>query len=110
MTAITSSKKAKAQKAVKKKLTLSLDEAIIDSGKALAKEQGTSLSKMIEQLLREQTKKKNLYVPVQVIEPDPEIGALFPVSAHFSKADKNIAALRDEYYTAVLNRDKVEEE
>lgn len=101
--------KAKAKKSTKKKLTLSLNQEVIEQGKFFAKEQGMSLSALIEQFLRDKIKKE-VYVPVNVIEPDPEIGALFPVSPHFSSANKSMYQLRDEYYTAILNREKIEEE
>ncbi|WP_020568501.1 DUF6364 family protein [Neolewinella persica] len=56
------------------KLTLRLDDNVIERGKAFAKEQGTSLSKLIEQFLSE------VAPPIKqehiAIEPDPDILAL----------------------------------
>ena len=66
--------KVKSKKSNKKKLTLSLNEKVITLGKALAKEQGMSLSKLVEQFLQEQI--TPVREPVTVIEPDPDILAL----------------------------------
>ncbi|MFT7121487.1 MAG: putative HicB family RNase H-like nuclease [Neolewinella sp.] len=48
--------KVKSKKSNKKKLTLSLNEKVITLGKACAHRQGTSLSKMFEQFLKEVSK------------------------------------------------------
>ena len=74
MTASKSLNKPKAKKPIKKKLTLSLNEEIIEQGKVLAKQRGTSLSKLVEQFLKEQI--PPVREPLMVIEPDPDILAL----------------------------------
>jgi hypothetical protein len=92
------------------KLTLRLDEEIIARGKVFAREQGTSLSRLFEQFLREQTKDSTAYIPVEVIEPDPELGRLFPPRPQFSHSNTSLDEMRDDYYSSILNREKVEEE
>jgi len=72
MTASASS--SKINKVNKKKLTLSLNEEVIEQGKALAKTQGLSLSKLIERFIQEQL--PPVVAPVIVIEPDADILAL----------------------------------
>lgn len=92
------------------KLTLRLDKDVIAQGKVYAREQGTSLSRLFEQFLRDKTRLRNNYKPVEVLEPNPEIGALFPISPHFSASDESLYEMRDDYYTSMLKREKVEEE
>lgn len=110
MTATVSTKKGKAKKPTKKKLTLSIEQGLIEKGKLLAKEKGVSLSVLIENFILETVKSTPVHTPVSVIEPDAEIGALFPISPHFSSSNKTMFQLRDEYYTAIANREKIEEE
>lgn len=76
MTATASTKKGKAKKPTKKKLTLSLNEDVIKLGKSLAREQGVSLSNFIEQYILEIAKTTTEHK--FTIEPDAELGALFP--------------------------------
>ncbi len=104
-------RKTKVRSSNKKKLTLSLDQEIIERGKFFAKENGMSLSALIEQFLLEKTKEREVYVPVRVIEPDPELGALFPPNPQHSYENiKSKDQLMGEYYDAISNRVKVEEE
>ena len=102
--------KRKAKKPTKKKLTLSIEQGLIEKGKLLAKEKGVSLSVLFENFILEIAKETPVYTSVSVIEPNAEIGALFPVSPSFSSSNKTIFQLRDEYYTAIANREKIEEE
>ncbi|TXF89503.1 DEAD/DEAH box helicase [Neolewinella aurantiaca] len=74
MTAAKPSKKTKAKKSKKKKLTLSIDQEVIEQGKALARDQGISLSKLIEKFLSE-TAPIVKREPI-VIVPDPDVLAL----------------------------------
>jgi len=68
--------KKKAKKSNKKKLTLSLNEEVIKLGKNLAREQGISLSKFFEQYILEIAKTATEHE--FTVEPDAELGALFP--------------------------------
>ncbi|MEM6397362.1 MAG: DUF6364 family protein [Bacteroidota bacterium] len=56
------------------KLTLSLSKSVIEMGKAYAKEQGTSLSKLVEKLIREEVEPDRS--PIQVIPTDEDLRAL----------------------------------
>lgn len=87
--------KAKVKKSTKKKLTLSIDQEVIEQGKALARDQGISLSKLIEMFLKEQ--KPQAREPIMVIEPDPDILALMgkPIVPLKSKTNYEYY---DEYY------------
>lgn len=76
MAAATSLKKEKKKKPTKKKLTLSLNEEVIKLGKNIAREQGVSLSKFFEQYILEITKTTTEHK--FTVEPDAELGALFP--------------------------------
>lgn len=60
-----------------KKLTLSLDAAVIESAKAYAKSQGTSLSRMIENYLASIIPKSP--VPMDEIEISPMVAKLVGV-------------------------------
>lgn len=101
--------KTKAKKSTKKKLTLSLNQEVIEQGKFFAKEQGMSLSALIEQFLLDKIK-KDVYVPVMVIEPDAELGRLFPPRPNSEHLNKSIYEMRDEYYSSILARPQIEEE
>ena len=74
MTATNTPDKAKARTSTKKKLTLSLDQDVIEQGKAFARNQGISLSKLIEKFLSEST--PALKREPIVITPDPDVLAL----------------------------------
>lgn len=92
------------------KLTLRLDKEVIELGKRFAREQGTSLSRMVESYILQ-----NVAPPLPpkdriIREPDPELMALFPPRPPGSFELKSPADLRDEYYTDLRNRPKVEEE
>ena len=76
------------------KLTLKLDKDIIEQGKALAKRQGTSLSKMVEIFLRERVAYD--YEPFILFEPSEEIMAL-TVEAGPDILSKSDRELLEEY-------------
>ena len=76
------------------KLTLKLDKDIIEQGKELARRQGTSLSKMVENFLREQVAYD--HVPYVLFEPSEEIMAL-TVDAGPEISDKSDKELLNEY-------------
>lgn len=111
MTATTPSKKTTAKKSSKKKLTLSINEEVIEQGKALARDQGTSLSKLFEQFLREKMPPSR--EPIMVIEPDPDILALMGKPPVPLKHKTN-REYYDEYYESrrerYLENSKREEE
>lgn len=67
-------KKTRRTKSDKKKLTLSIDKNVIEQGKAFARDQGMSLSKLIEKFLREATPMLD-QEPI-AITPDPDVLAL----------------------------------
>jgi hypothetical protein len=87
--------KAKAKKSTKKKLTLSLNQEVIEQGKFFAKEQGVSLSKLFELFLKEQISPTR--EPIMVVEPDADILALMgkPIVPLKSKTNYEYY---DEYY------------
>ncbi|MFK8165623.1 MAG: DUF6364 family protein [Lewinella sp.] len=76
------------------KLTLRLNAQIIEEGKAFAKRKGTSLSKMIEEFLRD--KLNHDYEPVVILEPSEEVLSL-SVSADREMLTKTDEELREEY-------------
>lgn len=89
-------------------LTLRLDQKVIELGKRFAKEQGTSLSKLVEQFLEEQTAQLKRQ-PI-VVEPDPDVLALMLKSSgekHQSNRD-----IYDEYADSIDRRrlNSIEEE
>ena len=92
--------KTKPKKSNKKKLTLSLNQDIIERGKFFAKENGISLSALIEQFLRDKIKEET-YIPIRVIEPDAELGALFPARTYISP-DYDVKRDVTDYYDAKL--------
>ncbi|MEM8586327.1 MAG: DUF6364 family protein [Bacteroidota bacterium] len=53
------------------KLTLSLDKSVIEKGKAYARQKGTSLSKLVEKLIKEETEPERQ--PLEVIPVDEDI-------------------------------------
>jgi hypothetical protein len=91
-----------------RKLTLRLDDNVIERGKAFAKEQGTSLSKLIEKFLSETTppiKKEHI-----AIEPDPDVLALMIPRRNGGSFAENANEF-GEYYDAVsTNHLSTEEE
>jgi hypothetical protein len=107
MAAATSLKKKKN----KKKLTLSIDEKVIEQGKEFARGQGTSLSKLFEQFLKERILPTS--EPLIIIEPDPEILALMGKPKVPLKPKTN-REYYDEYYLGrrarYLENSKSEEE
>lgn len=74
------------------KLTLKLDAEVIDLGKQLAKQKGTSLSKLFEQFIKSQVAYD--YKPVIILEPSKEILSLtVSGDADFmAKSDKELYA------------------
>jgi hypothetical protein len=111
MTASVSAKKDKAKKPTKKKLTLSLNEEVIRQGKALARDQGMSLSKLVEIFIKEHA--PEVKEPIMVIEPDPDILALMGKPA-IPPRPRNNREYYDEYYEGRRNRylenSRIEEE
>lgn len=101
MTATVSADKGKAKKSTKKKLTLSINEEVIKQGKALARDQGMSLSKLIEKFIKEQA--PEVREPIMVVEPDPDILALMGKPAIPPKPRTN-REYYDEYYESRRNR------
>lgn len=83
------------------KLTLRMDEEVIERGKAFAKRQGTSLSKLLEQYLKNVI--KPIEEPVLVTEVDAALGALFPPRV---RVDENYELKRDytDYYDAKFEK------
>ncbi len=76
------------------KLTLRLDAQIIEAGKAFAKRKGTSLSKMVEEFLREQI--SHDYQPVVILEPSAEVLSL-SITTDAALSAKTDEDLREEY-------------
>jgi len=113
MTATKVSEKAKKKdkKSTKKKLTLSIDQRLIEQGKAFAREEGVSLSKLFEQFLKERT--SPIKDPIMIITPDPDVLALMGKPAIPLKAKTN-REYYDEYYEGrrakYLENSKSEEE
>ena len=58
------------------KLTLRLDEETIKQGKAFARSNGTSLSKLVEQFIQEKVEAASIRPPVRVVEIAPHLAAL----------------------------------
>jgi len=67
------------------KLTLRLDQDIIELGKSYARQKGTSLSKLVEQFLREET--SDVKQPFLVVEPDPDLAALMLKGNKYDERD-----------------------
>jgi len=108
---MTATPSPKAGKAVKKKLTLSIEEEVIELGKAFAKTQGVSLSKLFEQFILDHLPPERK--PISVIEPDPDILALMGKPATPPKHKTN-REYYDEYYedrrARYIKNSKIEEE
>lgn len=76
------------------KLTLSLDKEIIERAKAYAKEQGTSVSKMVENFIK-MTTSKTRAKEVEEIEISDFVKSLaMPSMKHRTKEE-----MREEYYS-----------
>lgn len=89
------------------KLTLRLDKQVIERGKEYAAAKGTSLSKMFEHFINEITPPA---IDQKLRTPDPSLKELFAPRPAGSFEMKSNYELRDEYYTAILNRTQTEEE
>ncbi|MEO0733340.1 MAG: DUF6364 family protein [Bacteroidota bacterium] len=76
------------------KLTLSIDKDLIAIGKQIARERGTSLSKLVAQYFQEINKEREPYL---IVEPDPELAALM-LQAEDTSPDANYTAEFSEYY------------
>jgi len=90
------------------KLTLRLDGNVIERGKAFAKEQGTSLSKLFENFLRETTppiKKAHI-----AIKPDLDVLALMIPRKEAGSFTENTDELGDYYDYVSTNHLSTEEE
>jgi len=82
------------------KLTLKLDVEVINLGKELARQKGTSLSKLVEQFIKSEVAYD--YQPVVILEPSAEILALTVTGGDdlFTKSDKELYA---EYMDHLFN-------
>ena len=94
---MTATPSPKAEKTVKKKLTLSINEEVIKLGKNLAREQGVSLSKFVEQYILEIAKTTTQHK--FTVEPDAELGALFPPRTRLPE-DYDLKRDYTDYYEA----------